>query len=412
MKQQADTGLVPAHRGEADLLRWASRLRMEQQTTDQIRAALRCDVDWNWLVRTSLDHGVTALMFHSLLRVGGDLLPEEIAAGANEFLRAQRETNRQRGGELLRILVALEKSGIPALPFKGPVLAQDVYEDIGLRSFEDLDFLVHQKDVPRCLDVLRDLHYEIEADYDIRPNLYYGHDLFLQTGFAAVEPHWRVAPSFVALRIDHAGMWKRARRARLLDTEVSTFSAEDSLVFLCIHGSKHEWYKLQWISDVAETIRAYKQLNWSSVIENSGSRGCLRMVLLGSALARCQLGAEIPHNVELLIRADPVLETLTSQVVEALLSGDCRPRGGPKLTRFNLRVREQLRDKVAFVAACIFLPRRLHFRLVPLPGPISSLCAFPIKLLYDYCATPLWRLVKWFINGRCRPARRAIRRRL
>ena len=51
------------------------------------------------------------------------------------------------------------------IPYKGPVLSTSIYHDLALRSFGDLDILVHEHEVLRVLDLLVSYGYEI-----IRPN--------------------------------------------------------------------------------------------------------------------------------------------------------------------------------------------------------------------------------------------------
>jgi hypothetical protein len=54
--------------------------------------------------------------------------------------------NMKMTAELLRILDALKEAGIKAMPLKGPVLAQQLYGDVALRQFSDLDILVARED--------------------------------------------------------------------------------------------------------------------------------------------------------------------------------------------------------------------------------------------------------------------------
>src|SRR6185369_15472495 len=147
---------------------------------------------WTWLVDKALEHGVAALLFRGLTEVASGEVPPEISGAAAVFLLSQREQNQKLAVELVRILAALKERGVAAMPFKGPLLAETVYGDIGLRSFGDLDFLIHERDVANCLYVLRDLDYNLEADYDVGPTRYYGQDRFYGKGTGiAIEPHWK-----------------------------------------------------------------------------------------------------------------------------------------------------------------------------------------------------------------------------
>jgi hypothetical protein len=380
------------HASEIELLLAACRIQIDAETARRIRETLQKEVDWTWLVQASIDHGVTALLFRGLLQEAGAQVPPDITGGAVAFIDSQREFNLRRADELLRLMATMKESGIAAVPFKGPILSELAYGDVGLRKFDDLDFLIYESDIPGCLQVLRNLGYGLDANYDISTCRYHGQDLFRKLDII-VEPHWQLVPSFIGIRLDLAGIWARTFRTRMREAEILSLSPEDSLQLLCVHGAKHEWSRLLWVCDIAETIRASGDLDWDRILSTSREQGCLRMVLLGVLLAEDLLGSELPEPVKVLAERDPAIVRLRSQVLENLFDCSGVTRGGGRVTWFSLSVRERLSDKTRFLAATIFLPRHLHFRLIPLPARLFFF-VFPIKLLHDYCVIPLWRVVK------------------
>ena len=48
------------------------------------------------------------------------------------------------------------------------------------------------------------------------------------------------------------------RVVRLEEQEVRTLSAEDLLLALCVHASKHAWMRLGWICDIAGVVRSQR----------------------------------------------------------------------------------------------------------------------------------------------------------
>jgi hypothetical protein len=81
-----------------------------------------------------------------------------------DFVRALEETRqrepqpRDDGGASLSPRI-LEGRGIPAIPYKGPVLAASLYEDLAVRPFSDLDILIKRKDVLKAMDLMTSLGY-------------------------------------------------------------------------------------------------------------------------------------------------------------------------------------------------------------------------------------------------------------
>ncbi len=74
---------------------------------------------------------------------------------------------------------------------------------------------------------------------------------------------------------------------------VKSFSTDDLLFSLCVHGSRHIWERLSWICDVAELIKR-QQLNWPALMDRAIKTDCERMFYLGLFLAERLLGASLP----------------------------------------------------------------------------------------------------------------------
>ena len=92
-------------------------------------------------LRLAEHHGVLPLVARNLIEHGLGLPPE-----IERSLRSAYEVNLRRSmlftAELARIMQHFERRQLRAVPYKGAVLAQSLYRDLGLRSFSDLDFLI------------------------------------------------------------------------------------------------------------------------------------------------------------------------------------------------------------------------------------------------------------------------------
>src|SRR4029079_18015131 len=89
-----------------------------------------------------------------LTEPGAGLVPEQVLAQLAIEFRRNTVRNLYLTGELARILKMFADQAIPALPFKGPLLAQQAYGNLGLRVFQDLDLLIRPRDVARTLAML------------------------------------------------------------------------------------------------------------------------------------------------------------------------------------------------------------------------------------------------------------------
>jgi hypothetical protein len=387
-------------RPELDLLLCACRTEIDVKVA---RSILEREIDWSYLVNTSIKQSVTALLFRGLKTVGSDVLPPWTTLLARLFVEKQRGFNLFLAAELVRILDALKGRGIEALPFKGPVLAATVYGDLGLRRFLDLDFMIHERDILPCWDVLRKLDYVVDTGrretIEAAIRKYSGQDEFCRRdGRVMVEPHWAFGPSTLALSIDYDGLWKRARPVDFVGLKTPSFAPEDVVIMLCVHGCKEQWRKLQCICDVAEVIHAYPSLDWPAVVALARSQKCLRMVLLGLALASRLMGAGLPAELRALLDADPITVDLAKEVERSIFDPQSVARSVYEICRFRLRVRDSLGDKVRYVVRTVTTPRASHFAVANLPEPLF-IGYYPLKLIHDYLLLPAWQAKKRFRRG-------------
>jgi hypothetical protein len=112
-------------------------------------------LDWDLVVRLAELHGVRPLAFRYL----AGCLPEPHRRRLADDCAAIAAHNRFVTGELIRILDLLESAGIPVIPFKGPVLAHQLFADVGMREFSDLDMIVPREQAWEAVDLLRGAGY-------------------------------------------------------------------------------------------------------------------------------------------------------------------------------------------------------------------------------------------------------------
>ena len=105
------------------------------------------EADWQQVLALATRHSLAPLLAAEMLNRADLNLPAVVVAQ----LAAIRERAARRAlsqiAELLRVLAAFQRETIPALTFKGQLLAEQAYGDISLRSCFDLDIFVPEKDV-------------------------------------------------------------------------------------------------------------------------------------------------------------------------------------------------------------------------------------------------------------------------
>lgn len=369
---------------------------MDPGRAERIRTLLRNNIDWQYLVRTASRHGVVPLLYWHLDATCPDAVPKATLDQLRRYFHVNAFHNRFLAGELLKLLRLFEAHGIPAIPYKGPVLAVAAYGNLSFRQFADLDILIHKQDILRAKDLLSSQGYQLpltaEEEAVFLKDRYHYH-FTRDAGRLHVEIHWAFTRRYWSFPIDLESLWDRLEPVSLIDTTVPSFHPEDLLLILCAHASKHDWKRLAWVCDVAELIRAHQELDWEQVMGQAARLRSERIVFLGLLLAKDCLGAILPERVLQRVQAEPVVQSLAAQLREQLFAeADCFPRVMDHVA-FYLRMRERSQDRMAYLLYCFpeilrqaVTPNEKDRALLSLPVPFSSLYYLlrPIRLVKEY----------------------------
>ncbi|MEM9664232.1 MAG: nucleotidyltransferase family protein [Bacteroidota bacterium] len=321
---------------------------------DQLTPAL----PWRDVMQTAARHRVMPLIYANLATHYRDVVPADLLAGARTYFYRSYHYIHRLQEELAAVRGVLADAGVESIAFKGPVLAAMAYGAPKYRLFSDLDVMVQVHEVPQARAALADAGWQepiaVQPDYGDRWSSYWpwhrphgnanGYVKTLDNGAytLALDLHWGLASRYFRLDADPAAWWARRQTVTLPDGQtVPTFSDEDTFIFLCMHGTKHEWERLTFVCDLAEFMRTHPALNWAVVLERAAAVRMRRVTLLGAWLAHHLLEAPWSDELADAVAADPPVILLGQQVI-GFLQADKVKRG--EAFRFHLGVRDRWRD--------------------------------------------------------------------
>ena len=112
-----------------------------------LRELLESDVDWARLRTLADRHSMAALLYRRVCDSCSDAVPRAFLEELETFHRSNSLRNLRLASELVRLLEALGGGGLHPIAFKGPLLAQYAYDDLGMRYFGDLDIFVPEQEL-------------------------------------------------------------------------------------------------------------------------------------------------------------------------------------------------------------------------------------------------------------------------
>ena len=346
---------------ETELLYSCLRTPIDSPTADRIKTLLEQNIDWTYLINTASRHGLMPLLYHNLNTTYPEAVPEAILTQLRDNFHANSLRNLSRTQELLKLLDLFHTHDIPAIPYKGPILAASVYGNIALRQFADLDILVHERDFLKVGELLLSQGYQPQVTWD------WEQSFVNSNGTIEVDIHKAIIPPYFPLPLDFEHLWQRSQPLSLVGTTVASFCPEDLLFILCIQVSKDccenqgRLEQLIKVCDIAQVIRTYPNLNWQTLVETARKSASLRMLYFGLLLSNNLLGTTIPQDIWLDVKADAVAVSLATQVCEHLFSKGNNP---PSFSRylpapinigiqrfiFYARIREKVQHKIQYIS--------------------------------------------------------------
>ena len=381
---------------ELELLLRCARVETGDENAVAIRRMLEAGIDWATFAQKAVGHGLAGLAGQTLGRVAPDLIPADILDAFRTVIAQARTTNTALFDELARLIEALAAEGIPAIPFKGPVLALQAYGDFGLRMFRDLDFLIRDADLRAAIAGLQKAGYErqpglTESQLEITHWIQGQEVMFRSKVGTCIEPHTRLTSIRMALNIDHEGLWRRAQHNVVSRVTMYTLAPEDEFIVLAIHGGKELWWNIKWACDAAAFVAAHPHLDWNIVEERARMQGCRRMVLLAASLARLFFDAGIPPPAVAAEQTDAAIAPMVQRIVESWeVAEQTGPVSAKSVSLDRLRLHDGVLRQAAYVARTWFLPGPHHAPLLSVPKRLRFLYV-PAKLAHDAVALPIWR---------------------
>jgi hypothetical protein len=255
-----------------------------------------------------------------------------------------------------------------------------------MRSCDDLDLLVRREDFSRAGDLLNDLGFAARTPGDDY------HRKFLREGLL-VELHYGVA-SPRSFPFDLDGVWNRARSEQFRGQPVRVMSDGDLVLFLCLHGLKHGFSRLIWISDLACALKSMRNDSAQELAKHAQGQGLEQALLIGCQIIREVLPQQLPSEMEAVLTESPQAAERARHAVERLFSEGTGANNDPEIWGLYLQTEGSARQRWR---------RRLSF-LMPTAGDYAWAerhriyrglmpALRPFRLLHKYGASRAWRIL-------------------
>ena len=370
---------------------------------DKITPLISTVTDWQRLLQTATHLRALPIVSDRLLNIAQQptetSIPKAISEKMNNALIAASVRYARMTHALLLVMEALRRNNIEALTYKGAVLAHTIYDTPSLRHFDDIDILVHNKDMSIARETIAKLGYqEIQKlppsleKSPFRPNRPY--TMMSKDGSHTIDLAATLHQSYYAPRLWESQIWDNRRMITLENTPIPTLSQETQLLYLCVHGAKHLWSRPSWIADVAGILTTKKQPDYQKTIQLAKKRDELKMLLIAASLAKEAYNIPLPPELTDKIHQDGTIQPLCKRITE-LQHNQIRGKGVSVKVRYKLQLhlRQHLHAKLRYTIKFALFIREDEIRKINLPLPLHPLYYLirPLRLI----TSSIQRIIKY-----------------
>lgn len=390
-----------------------SRLEMSESELADIRLWLAGVENWPELIELANRNGVLPLIARNIARHFSDHVPSEVFQALKSFLRTHTLRNLVMTNRLIGVCNLLQDKGIKVVSFKGPVLAQLAYGNLLFRQFCDLDLLVRPSQFDEAVRIMTEGGYNLVETTGRLKRLWlaFTHKkdvtLYCPNDEIPIELHWKLSGTHFSLPVRVEELERRLESVQIGGKALESLGFNDLFLYLCLHGARHEWERLSWISDLAHLIRARElsgqPVDLNQMLDFARQNGCERILELGLHLVDRFYKASA-YQLEL-SEVDDELRGLGDEIERRIFSVVYEP--SPKKVKYQYLLSLQATSLQRYKLYVVYMSYYLSVMLTPNSADRDVL-RLPAILYPLYYVLRPFRLVLKMFGVRQGPRERAI----
>ena len=402
--------ILNAHELEPEmmLLLYCVRQHLNNNCQHQIQQLVKQnELNWVRVIKIAQFHRLLPLLHKVFSSMSSVELPDKVLKELRKYQLRNIGHNFFLVQELIDFLGILDTHHIKAITFKGPMTAVSAYGDLSMRTFCDLDLLVHPDDFLKlrdiavkhgyqcdklmavaereCLEILtpqeQESYFQSQKEFSVfNPKK----RIFLDIHQGVLSKHF--LPLF-----DTRWLWNHTQVTDIGGQKVLGLIPEVQILILCAQGAEDYWNQLGKICDVAMLMDKNPSLDWDYLLKISEELDIVLRLLLGLSLVQNLYDVVLPDSVQQKVKQISAMQSLVQEVQQNILLGkrtyiDSRLTMGRVVHQYRLMT--DWRNKVQFVWNLMH-PTLADMAAMPLPKPLFFIyyLSRPLRLVQEMFCT-------------------------
>ena len=320
MSQARPPHIVDSLQPEMALLVACARSQLTEEHKSIIHRLLDKELDWDNVINNAIYHKVIPLLHRSLSTSFRDKVPVGAMSRITTHLKESSLLTFVITASLLNVIRLLQENEIPVLPVKGAILAEKLYGSPTMRSYTDVDILVHQANLEKALKLLQENNYTLlpvgipQATF-LKFLKYNHHGRLRDRNSILIELHWELSGFYAPEPITLEKLEPFLTNTVFNNCPTLTLNNEMLFIFLCLHGNKHCWEKLDYIFSMAELVNVAPDLDWNLIMKLGEKHQMTKRIFISLFLMKQLFATTIPEQ---LTDGTPALNRLADRVIKRI----------------------------------------------------------------------------------------------
>jgi hypothetical protein len=369
---------------ELALIVACAHTQISERDKQIIHELLSKKLDWAVIINNAFHHKVISLLYNTLSTQFQEYIPKWALDKIKEYHKDASLYTFILSASLTKVIQLLTENNIEVLPIKGAILSKKLYGSASMRLYTDVDILVHQHDIQKTLNLLVETQYTmlpegISQSTFLKFMKYYHHGRLVDNNGVLIELHGELSGFYAPEPITLKDLKPFLIRNKFNDQTTLDLTDEMLFIFLCLHGSKHCWAKLDYICSISELLRIAPDLNWTIINDLAKKYKMINRVMISILLAKKLFASLVPEVMEDYLSRKASLNTLANKIIANEWShGIENSRTHPimKIILYQPALMDKKLDAIRFILRALIVPEHEVWHASHLPDSLFCLYFF------------------------------------
>ncbi len=301
-------------------------------------------------------HKLESVLWHTIKKSPSDFDPELVTA-LRIFKTTHNERKQRHILEIWRIQNYFHQKGVKLIPYKGLVLAAQVYKHPYQRDSNDIDFAIAEENLQQSAILLRELGYEEHKENSDFQNLKKSRSYYIDYSWVLrdqdeqiicnVELHWKPAHAALYVPLKFSDIMNQTESLEIFGKKLEVFNlVYHALTVIIHHGVVDTWSQLRHMVDLALINNKLSEADKQQLEMLCRENKVLNIYLFGVYFLNTQMGLTGQGNSTPMDNQKKFKMTCKALLRSRLIgTWSARPS---KLLHY-LHLRDNLQDRIASI---------------------------------------------------------------